>query len=171
MRVIVRPSNIIPREVERKQRREYTEAHHESLSIPSENSLSSHVRIGLTLHPLALGPPWYVGACALLPGVLVVFSCVYGNHTLRRDSALADRTNHGLSRLVHPSVDAGPAVQMATPRHNWLLRSLKANVALKHRILTVLAWLLLLLLGLFDRLLFWLFAFLKIRRYFLTHSG
>ena len=169
MRVIIWSRYIIPREIKRKQGWENAKAHHESLAIAPKNSLSSHIWVSLALHPLTLGAPRDVLACIFLPRVLVVFSRVNRNHALSCDPTFADRTNHSLSRLVHPSVNAGPTVQMATSSHDRLFGSLKANVTLEHCILTFVARLLLLL-CLFGRSLFRLLAFFKGWGYRLAHG-
>ena len=66
-----------------------------------------------------------------LPWIFVVITCVDGNHRLCRDATLTDRADQRVPRLLHPHVDAWPAVQVPALCHYRLLRSVQANVALK----------------------------------------
>lgn len=69
---------------------------------------------------------------ARLSRVIFVLSREDWYHLITTDAAFADRANHRVSRLVHPLVDAFPAVQMAARSHNRLSRLIEANVALEH---------------------------------------
>ena len=68
-----------------------------------------------------------------LPGILIVVSRVNWDDGLGRDATFADRAYHSVARLVHPHVNAGPAVQMTALANYWLFSSVQTNVTLEHR--------------------------------------
>ena len=98
-----------------------------------------------------------------LPWVFIVFPCVYGYHALRCNTTFANWAYHCLSGLVHPCVNALPAIKMTTSCDNRLLSSLEANVTLEHSVPTIISLgrLLLLFFCFFDWTLFGLLTFLK----------
>ena len=86
-----------------------------------------------------------------LPWVLIVFPCVYRYHAFRCNTTFANWAYHCLSGLIHPGVDALPAIKMTTSCDNRLLSSLEANITLEHGIPTIIS---------LGRLLFLFFRFL-----------
>ena len=69
-----------------------------------------------------------------LPWVFVVLFRVDRDDAICRDAALAHRAHHGLSWLIHPGVDARPAIQVPTLTYDWLFGSLEADVTLENGI-------------------------------------
>ena len=98
-----------------------------------------------------------------LPWVLIVFPRVYRYHTLRCNTTFADWAYHCLSGLIHPGIDALPAIKMTTSCDNWLFSSLEANVTLEHGVPTIvsLGRLLLLFFCFFNWTMFGLLTFFK----------
>ena len=88
-----------------------------------------------------MGSPWDIGLLGfliLLSRVLIVASSgVNGNDRLSADTTLAHWADHCVAWLVHPHVNAGPAVQMATLTDDGLLGCVEADITLEHGWLAV----------------------------------
>ena len=119
---IVSPSDIIPSEIQRKERWENAKAHDEGTSIIS-SAASTSVSIWFRFSSLPLWASGYVFRRVLLvflSGIFIVLSCVYWDNWFGRDAALAYGANQGVGRLLHPRIYAWPAIQMTTLAHDRL---------------------------------------------------
>ena len=66
-----------------------------------------------------------------VPWIFIVITCVDGNDRLGRDTTLADRADQRVPRLLHPHVDARPAVQVPALSYYRLFCSVQADIALE----------------------------------------
>ena len=117
---VVWPSDIIPGEIKREESWEDAEAHHKGTLVIS--TCATPILVRNRLISLPLWAPWDITLCVLLllSRIVIVPSCVYRDDGVGGDAGLAHRTDQGVSRLVHPRVDARPAVQMTTLAHDRL---------------------------------------------------
>ena len=67
-----------------------------------------------------------------LPWVFSIASSVDGYHGVGRDARFAHGADHNFSWLLHPRIDARPAVQMSALADHRFLGSAQTNIALEH---------------------------------------
>ena len=67
----------------------------------------------------------------LFPWIIIIFLCVYWYDWFFWYATFADRTDHHITRLVHPGVDARPTVQMTALAHNGLPCLIQTYVTLE----------------------------------------